>query len=129
MRIARLWRTLKMCKRVGTVMLLGGTSSTELGSSAVLCPVCPQHGTLPSSSNPLLNTLFVMLDGNFRMKCKERNLVDPSLASGLSYFVREDPYKEYLEGCGPQKEVCQLLSSMFILYFSELRHLQPGEHL
>ena len=114
MQIARLWRTLKMCKRVGTAMLLGGTSSTELGSSAVLCPACPQHGTLPSSSNPLLNTLFVMLDGNFLMKCKERNLIDPSPASGMSYFVKEDPYKEYLKGCGPQKEVCDLMSTMTI---------------
>ena len=103
-----------MCKHAGTVMLLGGTSCTELGSSAILCPVCPQHGTLPSSSNPLLNTLFVMLDGNFHMKCKERNLIDPSLASGMSYFVKEDPYKEYLKGCGPQKEVCDLMSTMTI---------------
>ena len=94
-----------MFKRVGVGMLPGGAANAEAGSFAVLCPACLQAGTLPESDSPLLNTLFVMLDGNFCMKCKDRNLNDPSLGPGLSYFIDEKPYKEYLEKCGNQKEV------------------------
>ena len=49
--------------------------------------------------------LFVMLDANFRLKCKERSLSDPSLLDGLAYFVKEKPYKEYIAECGAQTEV------------------------
>ena len=87
-------------------MLPGGIADAEPGSCAVKCPACPQPDTISESDSALLNTLFVMLDGNFRMKCKDRALVDPSLASGLSYFTEENLYKEYLRHVGPQKEVC-----------------------
>ena len=97
-----------MYKRAGTIMLPGGITHAKPGSLAVLCPACPQDGTLPESDDPLLNTLFIMLDGNLRMKCKDRSLVDPSLAPGLSYFVEESSYKTYLSDCGPQKEVIVL---------------------
>ena len=94
-----------MHKRAGSAMLPNGISDAQLGSTAVLCPACPQANTLPDSDDPLLNTMFVMLDGNFRMKCKDRNLVNPSLASGMSYFVKEGPYNNYLAQCGSQREV------------------------
>lgn len=50
---------------------------------------------------------MVMVDANFRLKCKDRNIQDIALGAGLSYFVDEAGYKSYIEECGPQTEVVQ----------------------
>lgn len=59
-----------------------------------------------------LDTLYVMLDVNFRLKSKNRGINDdPSLGSGLAYYVNEDAYQAYLKECPEQTEVsffCQL---------------------
>lgn len=110
MRIVRLWRHLKLLKRAGTGMLVGGIASAQRGSCAVECPACPQVNTIDPNLSDFLNTLFVMLDGNFRLKCKNRSLTDPALGSGLASFVEEGEYDAFLKTCGPQPEVrCQLL--------------------
>lgn len=106
MRISRLWRFLVMLKRAGVGMLAGGIASAEEGSCAVLCPACPQVGTMSTTASALANTQFIMMDGNFRMKCKDRSLVDPTLGRGLSYFANEVPYAEYIATCRLQTEVC-----------------------
>lgn len=59
-----------------------------------------------------LDTLYVMLDANFCLKSKNRGINDdPSLGSGLAYYVNEDAYQAYLKECPEQTEVsffCQL---------------------
>ena len=42
------------------------------------------------------NTLFLGVDGCFKLKLKERGLRDPDLSAGLAYFVKEDAYQKYL---------------------------------
>lgn len=54
-----------------------------------------------------LNTTYLMLDANFRLKLKERNLNDPALGDGLAYFVEERPYLAHVEAAGEQTEVGQ----------------------
>ncbi len=46
-----------------------------------------------------------MLDANFCLKLKQRNLKDPSLGGGLAYFVDQDPYMVHVKAAGPQTEV------------------------
>lgn len=54
-----------------------------------------------------LDSIYVMLDANFRLKSKKRKKIkyDRPLGSGLAYYVADDPYKEYLASCPPQTEV------------------------
>ncbi|EIW79870.1 hypothetical protein CONPUDRAFT_57971, partial [Coniophora puteana RWD-64-598 SS2] len=104
LRMMREWRHLKMLKRSGM-----GHQSLPLddlpdGSCAIRCPACPQPGrNLPdgwekAKDNRWLYSLFVGVDANFRLKRKNVSNADsdPSLGCGLSYFVREKPYKDYL---------------------------------
>lgn len=50
--------------------------------------------------------MYVMLDANFRLKSKDRNIQnDPSLGSGLAYYVEEEQYQQYLKDCPKQTEV------------------------
>ena len=46
-----------------------------------------------------------MIDGNFRVKFKDRGLNDIELGDGQSYFVEDAPYKEHIAKCGDQVEV------------------------
>ena len=52
-----------------------------------------------------LYTLFLMVDANFRAKCKSRGLDYFELGPGWSYFVEEERYQAYLTKVGEQKEV------------------------
>lgn len=46
-----------------------------------------------------------MLDANFRLKLKDRKVVDPALGPGLAYYVQEQPYLDHIKASGPQTEV------------------------
>lgn len=52
-----------------------------------------------------LYTLFLMMDANFRAKCKDRGLDDFELSPGWSYFVEEDKYMAHVRQQGDQTEV------------------------
>lgn len=54
-----------------------------------------------------LYTLFVALDACFRLKCHlvSSKAKDPRLRTGLSYFVEDGPYREYLLTVTDQNEV------------------------
>lgn len=52
-----------------------------------------------------LDTEYVMLDANFRLKSKQRNLVDPPLGGGLAYYVDNADYMAHVHACGAQTEV------------------------
>ncbi|KLO03894.1 hypothetical protein SCHPADRAFT_990181, partial [Schizopora paradoxa] len=118
MRMIRIWKHLMLLKRGGIGMLPGGVDSASRGSCAVECPACPRE--LPtldpaSGSNDPDDgdennddpppPLFVMLDANFRLKLKQRNLVDPPLGGGLAYFVEQAPYMSHVKSAGTQTEV------------------------
>ncbi|RDX40435.1 hypothetical protein OH76DRAFT_1459514 [Lentinus brumalis] len=88
-----------------------GISATQPGSLAVECPACPHPDkNLPDGweSAPeeqrWLYTMYLMLDANFRAKCKAQGLDPFELGPGWSYFVEESDYQAHLKRCGAQKE-------------------------
>lgn len=46
-----------------------------------------------------------MLDANFRLKLKDRNIDDEPLGPGLAYYVKSDGYMEHVVASGTQTEV------------------------
>lgn len=46
-----------------------------------------------------------MLDANFRLKLKDRKLVDPSLGGDSAYFVEKEAYLNHVQAAGVQTEV------------------------
>ena len=44
-----------------------------------------------------LYTLFLMMDANFRARCKDRGLEETQLAPGWAYFVEESKYQAHLK--------------------------------
>ena len=53
-----------------------------------------------------LNTLFLMMDANFRLKQKAKGIEhDPDLSEGLAYFVEDKKYKTFIERRTEEREV------------------------
>lgn len=46
-----------------------------------------------------------MLDANFRLKNKDRKLVDPSIGGASGYFVEKEAYLKHVAASGAQTEV------------------------
>ncbi len=46
-----------------------------------------------------------MLDANFRLKSKQRNLDDAPLGGGVAYYVENKEYMSHVKACGAQTEV------------------------
>ena len=53
-----------------------------------------------------LYALHLALDANFRLKLKDRGLVDPEFGPGWAYFVNEEKYKEEIAKHTDVIEVC-----------------------
>ncbi|KAF9471567.1 hypothetical protein BDN70DRAFT_909334 [Pholiota conissans] len=111
LRMIHEWRHLKLMKRAGRGHAYGGIEATKDGECAVLCPACPQPGKNMTSRNwdrsqRFVNTLFVALDANFRLKRKHVSSIeaDPGLNKGVAYFVEETTYKEHLKPYMEDKE-------------------------
>lgn len=51
-------------------------------------------------------TLFVAVDGNFKLKGKERYINDVELMPGLGAYVEEAPYQTHIANHVDQPEVC-----------------------
>ncbi|EJC97359.1 uncharacterized protein FOMMEDRAFT_67821, partial [Fomitiporia mediterranea MF3/22] len=99
MRITRLWRHLKMLKRSGVTYFSGSVRNAPEGSCAIICPACPSSTDWEDNEtiNWAKSTKFLMLDANFRLKCKIRSTVnDKPLGSGLAYYVSIDKFKNFL---------------------------------
>ena len=47
---------------------------------------------------------FIAVDANFRLKLKNRQINDPELGSGLSYFVENSAYVKHVEKNTPEEE-------------------------
>jgi hypothetical protein len=56
-----------------------------------------------------LYTLFIAVDGNFKLKGKERHIKDVDLMPGWGAYVPETEYKSHIASCVGQKEVRVIL--------------------
>ncbi|KAJ7670794.1 hypothetical protein DFH06DRAFT_1267265 [Mycena polygramma] len=115
MRTMRQWRHLLMMKRAGRAndgdRLVAETKPGEL---AVVCPACPQPGVnLPegwesaTGEQRYLYILFIAIDACFRLKWRlvSSEAKDPGLGTGLSYFMEDHPFRQYLLTVTDQKEM------------------------
>jgi len=48
---------------------------------------------------------FVAVDANFRLKSKNRQIKDPELGSGWSYFVENKAYSQHVAGNSREEDV------------------------
>ena len=110
-----------------------GIDSIPDGGFAPECPACPHPGHnlpdnweqapedkkctcrtsllshLTSSTFPRwLYALFLAIDANFRMKLKRRNICDPEMGSGWSYFVKNLKYNKHVSQKTVEREVSSL---------------------
>ena len=131
----------------------GGIEATSKGELTVECPACPHPGrnlpgdwekagllscvfscfplshTLMTHSYRFLYILYLSIDGNFKLKGKERNINDIELMPGLGAFVTETDYKSHIANYVDQLEVrfsasfiYQLIISMRQVNTCESRH-------
>lgn len=73
-----------------------------------------------------LYTLFVAIDANFRLTRKHvsNELLDPSLGDGWAFFVKNEPYHDYLaEHWNEPQPVRTLAVIIFRSLFLELKRL------
>ncbi|KAI0662341.1 hypothetical protein C8Q70DRAFT_1050991 [Cubamyces menziesii] len=83
----------------------------HVGELVVECAACPHPGknlpqgweTAPPQTR-WIYTLFLMIDANFRARCKDRNFDPFELAPGWSYYVEESSYELHLKNTIDQKE-------------------------
>jgi hypothetical protein len=61
------------------------------------------------ASYRFLYTLFIAVDGNFKLKGKERNIKDVDLMPGWGAYVPETEYQSHIASCVGQKEVRVIL--------------------
>ncbi|KAJ7056324.1 hypothetical protein C8F01DRAFT_1029354 [Mycena amicta] len=122
-RMARQYNFLKRSKRAGLGHQAEGwnpdaegvsADAVKPGALAVECWACPRPGfNLPvgwencDPDDQFLYGLMLALDANFRLKnrlrANERH--DPSLGSGWSYFVDDEPYKEHLRDYVAEEDI------------------------
>lgn len=128
-----------MLKRSGRCHDPEGANTTSQGELAIECPACPHPDrNLPSNWNAessnqyvphydpnnmidcfdacyrYLYTLFLGVDGNFKLRLKERGITDPELAPGWAYFVEENNYQAFIKDFIDQPEVYYLFISFFL---------------
>jgi hypothetical protein len=54
-------------------------------------------------------TQFLAVDGNFKLRLKDRGISDPELAPGWAYFVEEENYQAFIKDFVDEPEVWYLL--------------------
>ncbi|KAF9781860.1 hypothetical protein BJ322DRAFT_1010483, partial [Thelephora terrestris] len=100
--VLRIWVHLRQLRRGGGVHVSGGFQALAPGSLSVECPACPHPGknlVSPQVDRYWLNTLYVSMDANFKLKQKERGFSDPPLSNGLAYMVPNQKLQEHLSHC------------------------------
>ena len=50
-------------------------------------------------SSSWINTLYLSMDANFKLKQKERGFTDPPLSNGLTYMISDTTLKVHLAEC------------------------------
>ncbi|KAI0654576.1 hypothetical protein C8Q70DRAFT_876809, partial [Cubamyces menziesii] len=116
--VIRLWRHLVALKRFGRAHDPLKASGTQEGQLALECPACPHPGkNIPEDWRDApadvrwLYTLFLMMDANFRARCKDRGLEETQLAPGWAYFVEESKYQAHLKARAddrPEENTCSV---------------------
>ncbi|EIW81654.1 hypothetical protein CONPUDRAFT_54786, partial [Coniophora puteana RWD-64-598 SS2] len=105
LRILRQHRYIRLMKEAGRGNVANGIETTRPGELAVACPACPHPNVnLPDGwenadlLRKFLYCLFLTMDTNFRLKNRDRggSLSDVELFDGLAYFVKTEPYMEYI---------------------------------
>ncbi|KAF8976702.1 hypothetical protein BDQ17DRAFT_1454822 [Cyathus striatus] len=81
--VVRMWRVLFMCKRGGRGQFTEGIMGTNNGELTVECPACPHpNKNLPDNwentdlSLRFLYIMYLAIDVNFKLSCKERPYVE-----------------------------------------------------
>ncbi|KAF9504605.1 hypothetical protein BS47DRAFT_1368669 [Hydnum rufescens UP504] len=110
--IIREWQNLKLLKHGGHAHDPSGTDGMKPGELAITCPACPDPDiNLPPNweKSPqelqYLYTYFQANDTNFRLKNHSNTVIDVDLGTGWSYFVENEPYKQFLAQQGAQTKV------------------------
>ncbi|KAJ7201941.1 hypothetical protein B0H12DRAFT_1063385 [Mycena haematopus] len=121
-RMARQYAYLLRAKRAGCGHTPSGLSRAGPGALAVPCWACPHDGkNLPEGwkeiTTRFLYMLLLAMDANFRLKNKLRKNEhqDPSLGSGLGYFVEERAYKEHVKNYVAEKDVSSCIAFAALL--------------
>ncbi|KAJ7432257.1 hypothetical protein B0H11DRAFT_1760772 [Mycena galericulata] len=123
-RMSRQYAFLQRAKRAGRGQEDNGLATTKPGGMAVLCWTCPHDGkNLPDGWKNVdrryrfLYMLLLALDANFRLKNRLRanEHQDPSLGSGMSYFVESSAYKEHLRNYVAEKDVSSCIAFAALL--------------
>ncbi|KAF7319065.1 CxC2 domain-containing protein [Mycena chlorophos] len=123
-RMARQYDFLKRMKRAGRAYETDGMETTQPGGLAVLCWACPDADrNLPQGwervkpKKRYLYRLNIAIDANFRLKNRLRPSThdDPSLGSGLGYFVESSTYKEHLKKYVTEKDVSHCVAFQAML--------------
>ena len=65
---------------------------------------------------------FIAVDANFKLKSKNRQINDPELGSGLSYFVETTAYTNHIANSLYDKEVSCVLNDRGIFLILLLGH-------
>jgi hypothetical protein len=55
-----------------------------------------------------LNTLYLSMDANFKLRQKERGLSDPPLSNGLAYMVADGKLKHHLAHCSNDGQIAEV---------------------
>ncbi|EIN12129.1 hypothetical protein PUNSTDRAFT_61430, partial [Punctularia strigosozonata HHB-11173 SS5] len=99
----RVWRHLKSLLRAGSGYIPEGAQSTPRGALSIKCPSCPHPDiNLPADWKSLppderwKYALFIAVDGNFKLKLKDRGVKDVQFGSGWSYFVEPEAYHKHI---------------------------------
>ena len=53
-----------------------------------------------------MHAQFIAVDANFRLKSKNRQIEDPELGSGWSYFVENTAYVQHVVNNPHEADVC-----------------------
>ncbi|KAI0323435.1 hypothetical protein GY45DRAFT_1264569, partial [Cubamyces sp. BRFM 1775] len=110
--VVRLWRHIQQLKWAGRGHDPLGVEATLPGSLSVACPACPVPGKnlsvgweLSPPEKMWLYTLYLMMDANFRCRCKDRGLDDVHIAPGWSYYVEQEKYHVHVANACDREEV------------------------
>ncbi|KAK6997424.1 CxC2 domain-containing protein [Favolaschia claudopus] len=113
-RMSRQHAFLQRAKRAGRGHVENGLRTTPRGGLAVDCWACPDPArNLPDGWEKVapewrfLYMLILALDANFRLKNRIRanEHQDPSLGSGLGYFVESTGYKTHIKNYVAEEDV------------------------
>ncbi|KAJ7713623.1 hypothetical protein B0H16DRAFT_1341291, partial [Mycena metata] len=107
LRMTKQWRCVQSLKRAACGHDPEGLTLTrdKEGCCALLCPACPQPGkNLPPGwenaplAKQFLYTLFLVIDTNFRLKCKDMSSEerDPGFGNGRGFYCEVKAYMKHV---------------------------------